>query len=107
MTRAIQGRLMHHDVEIRQGRMRVGFLLGTMVAAAAGWAFFAAMVASYNLDENYLELTPFVAVGGYLAAIILTIQRSTRQLGKGMLVGLTVMLPVAVGVAFLWFVSKL
>jgi hypothetical protein len=91
----------------RQRRMSVGFLLGTMVAAAAGWAFAAAMVANYNPDQSYLELTPFVIAAGCLAATILTIQRSTRRLGKGMLIGLTVMLPVAGVLAILWFGSKL
>jgi hypothetical protein len=43
---------------------------------------------------------------GYLVAIVLTVRRSTRRLGQGMLVGLTLTLPMALASLFGFFVSR-
>jgi hypothetical protein len=39
-------------------------------------------------------------VAGYLAAFVAIVRRSTRRVGQGMLIGLTLLLPVVVAVGF-------
>ena len=41
-----------------------------------------------------------IPLAGYLAATLVTILRSTRRVGQGMLIGLTVTLPFAVAIVF-------
>jgi hypothetical protein len=87
-------------------RMR-GFLLGASV-----WvAFFAVLLAgpATVIEDLYLYyedsgtalgafmewLALSLPLLGYVAAIVLTVRRSTRRLGQGMLIGLTLILPLA------------
>jgi hypothetical protein len=56
---------------------------------------------SANHDEPslfwwWLWLT--IPIAGYLAAIVATLRLSTRRVGQGMLIGLTLMLPVVIAV---------
>jgi hypothetical protein len=39
-------------------------------------------------------------IAAYLAAVVATVRRRTRRVGQGMLIGLTVLLPVVVAVGF-------
>ena len=41
-----------------------------------------------------------IPVGGYTVAIVMTSRRSTTRIGQGMLMGLTILLPVAFAVLF-------
>lgn len=78
-----------------------GFLLATVVMAVA----LAVAVVPLALDDTIevttgsdggLEGAPMVLVAiAYVAAIAAVIGRRTRGVGQGMLVGLTVLLPVA------------
>ncbi len=58
--------------------------------------------AAWSFDQYYLNgLSITVLVAGYLSAIVMTMRGSTRRRGIGMLIGLTVVLPVGSVVAFL------
>ena len=73
-----------------------GFLLGAVVMAVGYIAGIAPMI-----DDPYAEefASPgallVTAVLGYVAAIVITIKPSSRPLGQGMLLGLSLLLPVA------------
>jgi hypothetical protein len=71
-----------------------GFLLGTLVMAAA----FAVAVLPLAFDTDEESGSPsamlVTATLGYVAAIAATIRRRTRRVGQGMLIGLTVLLPL-------------
>jgi len=95
-----------------------GCLLGGAWALVSGFAFLWSLAAAYSEAEvpddsafwssDLLEWVAFaIAVAGYRVAIVLTVQRSSRRWGQGMLIGLTVMLPVWVGFAILLFFSAL
>lgn len=43
---------------------------------------------------------------GYIAAVTMTVRRSTTRLGQGMLIGLTVIMPGAVAILFGFFMSR-
>jgi len=95
----------------------VGFLLGTVVAAAAGVAFVNSIFTDHNSSYEFgggpdsggslLGWTLPIAGAGYLVAILIKAQSPTRRLGQGMLIGLTVMLPVAGALAIAYFFSQL
>lgn len=61
---------------------------GTALGAFMGW--------------SALAMPPM----GYLAAIVFTCRRSTRRMGQGMLIGLTLTLPMALALLFGIFVSR-
>ena len=41
-----------------------------------------------------------IPLAGYLAATLVTLLRSTRRVGQGMVIGLTVTLPFAIAIVF-------
>lgn len=92
----------------------VGFLIGTVAAVGFAISLGYDAVVSYDHenDPSYSSsslgwLTVSLPAVGYVAAIVLTVRRSTRRLGQGMLIGLTVMVPVGFGVAVWYFLSKI
>jgi len=95
----------------------VGFLVGTVMAAACGVALGRSLIDDYNGSYEFggpdsrgdgVLLTFILATGGgYLVAGLVTHLSATHRLGQGMLIGLTLMLPVAGAVAVWWFFSQL
>lgn len=83
----------------------MGYLLGGGVSLAflATFLFF---LMSFN--DPYLDDSPgysivwllAIPVAGYVAAMLAAVLRSTRRVGQGMLIGLTLMLLVAIGAAY-------
>jgi hypothetical protein len=58
--------------------------------------------AATSFDQHYLNwLSIAILSAGYISAIVLTVRGSTRRRAIGMLIGLTVVLPVAAVAAFL------
>ena len=61
-----------------------------------------------HLGDHFLPATTLaLPVIGFLVAIAMTVRRSTRRVGQGMLMGLALMLPAAVVIDFAYFISRL
>jgi hypothetical protein len=98
-------------------RFRHGFLLGGAFAVGTVWAGLATDNLSegrrdrewrcqcdlaMSFGESFLMwLAIAIMAIGYALAIVMTVRRATRRLGVGMLVGITVTLPVVVLLAAL------
>jgi hypothetical protein len=80
-----------------------GFWIGAAVAVATIADWFIAGITDvytpYSEPPWWVKvlqwLTIPILVTGYVTAIALTVRRSTRHLGQGMLLGITICLPVA------------
>lgn len=90
----------------RRGR---GFLLGGCISLA--WLAIFLVIFLMSLNDPYQDevsdreiLWSFVwlaiPLAGYLVATVVTVLRSTRGVGQGMLLGLTVTLPFAIAIVF-------
>jgi ABC-type Mn2+/Zn2+ transport system permease subunit len=90
-------------------RRGLGYLLGGGISLAWLATFLVSFLMSLNdpyLDEpsdreilwSFVWLA--IPLAGYLAATLVTVLRSTRRVGQGMLIGLTVTLPFAIAIVF-------
>jgi hypothetical protein len=86
-----------------------GFVLGSCIAALFMFVLLTSMVYVYGTTgeggsptsaTRVWDSLPYaVVVCGYLIALIVTARRSTRRMGQGMLMGLTIMCPIAFAIA--------
>ena len=82
------------------------------MAATSAVVFYEGSFSGYNESVEGEEgdtpaLALLMVVVGYLIAMLLTWRRPTRDLGQGILIGLTVGVPVAWAIAIGLFLSKL
>jgi hypothetical protein len=90
-------------------RRGLGLLLGSGISLTwlAIWLAFylTSLNDPYSYDPSDREIFWWFAwlaspIAGYLAATLVTMPRSTRRVGQGMLLGLTVTLPFAIAIVF-------
>jgi hypothetical protein len=91
-TKPCQGRSGRSVIDMEQGSLPRGLLIGAIVASGAVALWFVLEWTEVG-DPGEIAVLVAVVVAGYLAGVVAAVRRPTRRLGFGILIGLTLTIP--------------